>query len=146
EQVQGGRLSDVDHCEGRCDEYPVLTMYTMRAAAWPANGYESFFYWNAVFLSIAAGITAFALYRLAGRRAMYFALAPTLLIYGFVNWDLIAVALATGATLLFLRRRDGWAGALLGLGTAAKLFPVLFLVPFAADRLRRREPGRAARL
>jgi hypothetical protein len=56
EQLQGGRLPYLDHCEGRCDEYPLLTMSTMRAAAWAAHSYESFFYWNAVFFSIAAGV------------------------------------------------------------------------------------------
>src|SRR4029453_15040867 len=39
EQLTGGRLPYLDPCEGvpedsTCDEYPVLTMYTMRLAAW----------------------------------------------------------------------------------------------------------------
>jgi uncharacterized membrane protein len=146
EQLQGGRLPYLDHCEGRCDEYPVLTMYTMRAAAWPANAFESFFYWNALLLSIAAGVTAFLLFRLAGRRAMYFAVAPTLLIYGFMNWDLIAVAFATAGTYAFVRKKDVASGILLGLGTAAKLFPALLVVPFVAERFRRKDPDGGIRL
>src|SRR5439155_14782188 len=146
EQLQSGRLPYLDECHATndqpCDEYPVLTMYTMRAAAWAAHGFASFFYWNAFFLSIAAGVTAFVLYRMAGSRALYFALAPTLLIYGFVNWDLIAVALATAGTYAFVRKRDVGAGILLGLGAAAKLFPALLVVPFVAVRLRRKDrPG-----
>src|SRR5207248_8171891 len=133
EQLQGGRLPIVDDChptdlENPCDEYPVLTMYTMRLAAWASNSFASFFYWNAFFLSIAAGITAFLLYRLAGRRALYFALAPTLLIYGYMNWDLIAVALATAGTYAFVRKKDTASGVLLGLGAAAKFFPLFLLV------------------
>ena len=37
EQLTGGRLPYLDACapaEGECDEYPVLTMYFMRVAAW----------------------------------------------------------------------------------------------------------------
>src|SRR5438874_7228356 len=150
ERLQGDRLPYVDDCHPAdthpCDEYPVLTMYTMRVAAWASHSYASFFYWNVILLSIAAGVIAFLLWRMAGSRALYFALAPTLLLYGFMNWDLIAVALATGATYAFLRRRDVGAGVLLGLGTAAKLFPVLLLVPFAAERLRRKDRGGAVKL
>jgi uncharacterized membrane protein len=53
-----------------------------------------------------------------------------------VNWDLLAVALVTGATLAYLRRRDDVGGALIGLGAAAKLYPALLLVPFILGRLR----------
>ncbi|HXF74365.1 MAG TPA: glycosyltransferase 87 family protein [Actinomycetota bacterium] len=152
EQLAGGRLPYLDPCRpgpGSCDEYPVLTMYAMRAAAWaagPGGGFGGFFYANAALLAAAAGATAVCLYLLAGRRALMFALAPTLLIYAFVNWDLIAVGLATWATLLHRDRRDAWAGALLGLGAAAKLYPALLVLPFALDRLRGREPDRAIHL
>ena len=79
-------------------------------------------------------------------RALYFALAPTLLIYGTMNWDLFAVALATAALLAFFRRRDGWAGVLLGLGAAAKFYPAMLVVPLIAQRLKDREPDRAITL
>jgi uncharacterized membrane protein len=77
------------------------------------------------------------------RRALWFALAPTLALQVFVNWDMLAVSLAAAATLAFFRRRDGWAGVLIGLGVAAKLYPGLLLIPFAAERLRGRQPDRA---
>jgi uncharacterized membrane protein len=118
----------------------------MRLAAWPVNSFAGFFYGNALLLVAAAAVTAIALFRLAGARALYFALAPSLLVYGFINWDLLAVALATTATLLFLRRRDVPAGVLLGLGAAAKLYPILLLVPFLADRLLARDRKGAVRL
>lgn len=151
EQLAGGRLPFLDACDetasGNCDEYPVLSMWSMRLAAW-ASGPDAadFFYANVVLLSIAAFVTALCLYLMAGTRALYFVLAPTLLIYGFVNWDLIAVAFATAATLMYVRRRDAWAGALIGLGAAAKIYPALLLIPFVAGRFRSREPDRGIHL
>jgi uncharacterized membrane protein len=143
EQLTGDRLPYLDPCvesDGQCDEYPVLSMYTMRAAAWVSDGVLGFFTANAVLLILAAFATAICLYLLVGARALYFALAPTLAIYGLMNWDLIAVALATGATLAYARRRDAASGVLLGLGAAAKLYPALLVVPFVAGRLRERQP------
>jgi uncharacterized membrane protein len=146
EYLQGSRIPFLDRCppqaDDHCDEYPVLTMFFMRAAAWVGHGYAGFFSANAVGLTACGLLTAWFLYRLVGARALYFALAPTLLVYGFVNWDLLAVALATAATYVYLaRRRDATAGALLGLGAAAKLYPGLLVVPFGLGRLheRRRE-------
>jgi len=149
EQLTGGRLPYVDACApgtGECDEYPVLTMYAMRVAAWMSNGLAGFFYANALLLAIAAFVIAVCLYLMVGPRALYFALAPTLLIYGFVNWDLLAVAFATAATLAYLNRRDVWSGILLGLGVAAKLYPVLLVVPFVAGRFKDKEPDRGIHL
>jgi uncharacterized membrane protein len=149
----GNRLPYLDPCRdatGNCDEYPVLTMYAMRVAAWitptttdapdepPARSYAGFFHVNAAMLALAAVVIAIALYLMAGLRALYFALAPTLLVYGFMNWDLIAVAFATLATLAYVNRRDVASGALLGLGASAKLYPSLLAVPFALGRFRER--------
>ncbi len=149
EQLTGRRLPYVDACApgtGECDEYPVLTMYAMRLAAWMSNGLAGFFYANALLLAIAAFVIAVCLYLMVGPRALYYALAPTLLIYGFVNWDLLAVAFATAATLAYLNRRDVWSGILLGLGAAAKLYPALLIVPFVAGRFKDKEPDRGIHL
>jgi uncharacterized membrane protein len=115
-------------------------MFAMRLAAWMSDGYAGFFYANALILAIAAAVVTVCLYLLVGGRALYFALAPTLLIYGFMNWDLLAVAFATAATLAYMNRRDVWAGILLGLGAAAKVYPGLLLVPFVLGRFRERRP------
>ena len=135
----------VPYVDGQ-NEYPVLTGLVMWVAALPAVSYPSFFVWTSFLLLAAALATAWVLHRLVGDRALFFGLAPTLLIYGFVNWDLVAVALATGATLAFLRARDGAAGALLGAGAAAKMYPGLLTVPFALDRLRAGRTRDAGRL
>lgn len=147
EQLAGGRLPYLDACapsDHNCDEYPVLTMYFMRVAGWIAGEHPARFFWvNVLLLVTCAAATAGCLYVIDARRALWFALAPSLALQAFVNWDLLAVALTAGATLAFFRRREGWAGALIGLGTAAKLFPGLLLLPLAAERLRGRQPDRA---
>jgi uncharacterized membrane protein len=154
EQIaQGNRLPFLDACRpepGNCDEYPVLTMYIMRAAAWmtPAasegpsgaasRSYAGFFHVNVAILALAAAAIAIALYLMVGARALFFALAPTLLVYGFVNWDLVAVAFATLATLAYLNRRDVASGVLIGAGAATKLYPALLAVPLVLGRFRER--------
>ncbi len=145
---QGGRLPFFDACEARegqnCDEYPVVTMYFIRLAGWISGDHHSgFYYVNALMLLGCAVAIAVCLYVLNGVRALYFALAPTLLIYGTMNWDLLAVMFATLAMVMFFRRRDTGTGAALGLGAATKLYPVLLAVPLILQRLRDRAPDRA---
>ncbi len=150
EQLRGGRLPYLDACAtppAECDEYPVLTMWAMRAAAWiSGSSTTGYFYSSAIMMWIAAFVIALCLYLLVGDRVLYFALAPTLALYATMNWDLLAVALATVGTLAYLRRKDGWSGVLLGLGAAAKIFPMLLVVPFVAGRFRGKEPDRGIRL
>lgn len=55
------------------------------------------------------------------------ALSPLLLFHAFTGWDLLAMALSSGALLAWARQRPVLAGALIGLGAAAKLYPVLLL-------------------
>ena len=146
EQLTGGRLPFIDPCvrapgdTNECDEYPVASMYAMRLAAWASNTLPGFFWANAVLLSLCAALVALCLYLIAGARALAFALAPTLLVYGFMNWDLVTVALATLATLAYLERRNVSTGVLLGLGAAAKVYPALLVVPFILGRFRERDP------
>jgi uncharacterized membrane protein len=121
-------------------------MYAMRLAAWASDGIAGFFVANVALLTLAAFAIAFFLYLMVGGRALYFALAPTLLLYAYMNWDLIAVALATAGILAFVNRRDVAAGILLGLGAAAKLYPILLVVPLVAERFREREPDRGIHL
>ncbi|MGH2740140.1 MAG: glycosyltransferase 87 family protein [Actinomycetota bacterium] len=128
------------------NEYPVLTGFTMLLGAVPAESFASFFNWTAGLLALAALGTAAMLHRLARERAPLFAFAPTLAAYAFMNWDLVAVVLATGAMLAYRRRQDASAGALLGLGAAAKLYPALLILPLALGRLRQRRTDGAVRL
>jgi uncharacterized membrane protein len=150
EQLEGGRLPFFDPCaptQNNCDEYPVLTMYLMRAAAWISGfSYARFFYTNAIVMLGFAMIVAVCLWLLAGNRALWFALAPSLLVYGTVNWDLAAVAFATAALVAWAKGRDAWAGMLIGLGAATKFYPALVLIPLFFQGLQDREPDRSIRV
>jgi uncharacterized membrane protein len=151
EQLTTGRLPFLDPCRAQgaveCDEYPVLTMWTMRAAAWISGPtLAGYFHVSSILMWIAAFVVALQLYVLVRDRVLYFVLAPTLAMYATMNWDLLAVALATGGTFAYLRRRDAWSGVLLGLGAAAKVFPALLVVPFVAGRFHGREPDRGIKL
>jgi uncharacterized membrane protein len=91
-----------------------------------------------------AMVVVIALAKTAGRRpwdAALFALSPALLVHATTNWDLVAVAFATLGLWAWARRQPVLAGLLFGLGTATKLYPVLFLIPllglcFRARRMR----------
>src|SRR5674536_306620 len=81
-------------------------------------------------MAVAALALVWSTALLAGRRrwdAAMLALAPALVVHAMTNWDLAAAALAGLAMLAWARRRPVLAGVLLGLATATKLYPALFL-------------------
>jgi uncharacterized membrane protein len=127
-------------------EYPVLTGGLMQLAAWltPGGGslqHREQIYWfaNASLLMICAVVTVVAVARTHRRRpwdALLVALAPALALNATINWDLLAVALAAVAMSLWARRSPLAAGILIGLATAAKLYPVLLLGPLLVLCLR----------
>lgn len=151
EQLEGGRLPYLDPCASsavNCDEYPPVTMYAMRLLAWIPGGGDPYlrFYWaNAMVLLGCALVTTWCLVRLGGKTEM-FAAAPTLAMYGTMNWDLIPVALTAAATVTFFRRRDTWTGVLLGIGAAAKVYPAFLLVPLIGQRLHEGDGAGARRM
>lgn len=131
---------------GSAVEYPVLTGAFMYGAAQLAQIYDSaaaesallpdlvpvysYYAVTALLLSLCALAVAWAVYHLAGRRpwdAAMVALSPLLFVHAFTNWDLWAVAWASAGLVAWSRRWPVLAGVLLGLGIAAKLYPVLFL-------------------
>jgi uncharacterized membrane protein len=75
--------------------------------------------------------------------ALPFVLSPTLLMTGLINWDLLSVALVAGALWAWARDRTVLTGVMIGLGTAAKLYPLFLLGPILVLCLRRRRPGDA---
>lgn len=85
-----------------------------------------------------------AMYFLAGASpgrpwdAMAMAASPALLFTGLVNWDLLAVLFTAGALWAWARGRPVLAGVMIGLGVAAKLYPLFLLGAFLVDAIRRR--------
>ena len=94
---------------------------------------HSFFDLTWVLLTAAALVVVVTTARLAGRRRVWdaalVAVAPGLVLHLTTNWDLIATAFAGAGLLAWARRRPVLAGVLLGLGTATKLYPAVFLLP-----------------
>ena len=150
ERLTQGRWPYLDACvplpRETCDEYPVLTMVPMRLATVAGTDPLPYFLLSALVLSMAGVAAAWLLARRIGLRALYFAAAPALLLYGLMNWDLIGVAFAVWGITAFLSGRDTAAGIGIGLATATKLFPGLLLVGLVADRWRSGRRDGVARL
>jgi uncharacterized membrane protein len=120
-------------------EYPVLIGGAMQAAAWlvrnvsPVIRGREFFDVTAVLLAVCAVAGVLATARAAGpgarAQALMVALSPALILSAFINWDLIALALTALGIAAWAARRGVWAGALLGLGVAAKFYPLVVFGP-----------------
>jgi uncharacterized membrane protein len=127
-------------------EYPVLTGGLMQLSAVLARGYDSlatgsvplpeavpvqtYYVVTCLLLSALALLVTRGVLALSGRRpwdAAMVALSPLLLVHAFTNWDTLAVALTTFGMWAWARRHPVLAGLLLGLGVAAKLYPVLVI-------------------
>ncbi|MGW0465616.1 glycosyltransferase family 87 protein [Streptomyces sp. NPDC003027] len=118
-------------------EYPVLTGLFMEVAAWltPDGGdmmQREQTYWmiNSAMLMVCAAVMAVCVARTHRRRpwdGLLVALAPAFALTATINWDLLAVALTAVAVLMWSRGRPLATGILIGLATAAKLYPVFLL-------------------
>lgn len=130
-------------------EYPVVTGYFMGALGLPVHAYgEShpdinqgtwFYNANALVLSAFAVATAAVILALRRRRpwdAAIFALSPIIFFTATVNWDFLAIGLAAIGLYLWAKKRPVWAGIFLGLGAAAKLWPLFILGPLLVLALR----------
>ena len=130
-------------------EYPVLTGYFMGALGLPVhavgvddptiNQGRWFYNANALVLSALAVATVAVILALRRRRpwdAALFALSPSLLVTATVNWDFLAIGLAALGLSAWAKRQPVLAGVLLGLGGAAKLWPLFLLGPILILGLR----------
>jgi len=146
-------------------EYPVLTGLYQYVSMALAKTYTAltklvsipvvaevvmFFNISAFGLALAWLATVWATTLLAGRRiwdAALVAASPLVIFQIFTNFDALATACAAGAMLAWSRRRPAVAGALIGIGVALKLYPLLLIVPLVILGLRTgrmREVGKTA--
>lgn len=108
-------------------EYPVLIGIFMWLAAWAPGGVQGYFMASSVGLLACALGTLCFLWRMDRRFAWSFASCPLLLVYGLLNWDLLAIFLMVAGWAQFRARRYALAGVLLSLGVWAKFFPLILL-------------------
>lgn len=157
-QVRGGALVTIPDIAAigtvRYLEYPVLTGVLMWGISWVNQGYlelgksgvvpqgldvASYFSIGAIVLSLCYLWAVMCTARMARKRVWDTAimcLAPLLIVHAFTNWDLLAVGLTAGGMFAWSRKKPGVAGILLGLGMAAKLYPILLLGPLLVLCLR----------
>ena len=130
-------------------EYPVVTGYFMGALGLPVHAYGEthpeinqgtwFYNINAIVLSALAVATAAVILALRRRRpwdAAIFAVSPIIFFTATVNWDFLAIGLAAAGLYLWAKKHPAWAGVFLGLGGAAKLWPLFILGPLLVLALR----------
>ncbi|MPY98734.1 MAG: DUF2029 domain-containing protein [Actinophytocola sp.] len=128
-------------------EYPVLTGLFQWAMATATHAWEDgvragilpggisvaiYFNLAALFLAFAWLATVWSVARTSRRRpwdAALVALSPLAVVHAFTNFDTLATAFGAGAILAWSRRRWGFAGVLLGVGAALKLYPLFLLGP-----------------
>ncbi len=138
-------------------EYPVLTGFFQWTNARIAAGWLRlagqlplptalpvvvYFDISAAWLALVWLVAVWAVYRLRPSRpwdAVLVALSPLALVHLFTNFDALAVAFATAGMLALARRRPVLAGLLIGVGAAAKFYPLLVLLAVLLVGWRRRD-------
>ena len=137
-------------------EYPALTGGFLWATAGITRGIHAlesdwvpvviFGAVTALLLSLCGLIITAATAQTARRRpydAAIFALSPLLVFHAFSNWDLLAMMFASLALWAWSRQKPVAAGVMIGMGTAAKLYPVFLLIPLWILAIRTRRYSQA---
>ncbi len=134
-----GGITEQGALYGGTVEYPVLSGLLIWLGGIGADTDAGFLLGSALLLAPFGLAIAWMLGRLSGWRALLWALGPPLVLYGFHNWDLPAVACVVAAVwVMHGRRADApltgravVAAVLLGLGFAFKVYPAMFVLPLA---------------
>ncbi|MBT0769244.1 DUF2029 domain-containing protein [Kineosporia sp. J2-2] len=126
----------------RAMEYPVVTgllQYGVMKVtkAWVATTGDTrpevvvYFTIMAIVLAVSWLVAVACTIPLAAKKwhVALMALSPLVFVHAFTNFDTLAVALCSGGMLAWARRRPVLAGLLLGVGAAAKLYPLFVLGP-----------------
>lgn len=126
------------------NEYPPVTGLYAHFAGEAGWSKDSYFRISMAGLGVMALATTYFLARMASpRTVLWWAASPALFLFAFQNWDLLAIFLTVAGVYAMHRKHPGVAGVMLGLGTAAKLFPVLVAVPLGVATLATWRPTKA---
>lgn len=144
-------------------EYPVVTgmyqyaamvvaktWYSLARQGFLPGAIEVVIYFNVVAFGLALGwlVTVWATAQVARRRvwdAALVAISPLVVVHALTNFDALATAAAAAGLLAWARQRPVLAGILLGIGGAAKLYPLLLLGPLLVLCVRTGDLGRGPR-
>lgn len=116
-------------------EYPVLTGLFMWVPTLVADNAAEYFKITVWLLFPFGLLSSYLLALMASWRALILAAAPALAFYAFHNWDLLVVAATLAGFYQWQRGRYLGAAGAFGIGIALKLYPALFLVALAVERL-----------
>lgn len=111
-------------------EYPALTGLLNYGLSFFSEDSNSFFYVHAFVLSLLATLVTWVFYqmRMGVTAALPWIAAPSIVLHGFTNYEMLPLACVALAFYTYHRGALAWSGFWLGLGAAAKLFP-LFILP-----------------
>lgn len=129
--------------EAYVTEYPPLLAFPAAVIALLTETRRAFFVAHAATFAVAAFATLVLLVWSLRRRGqppwrlLGFALSPALVLFGMLNWDLWAVALAAAGLHAAVRGRTTAAAVWFGLGAATKWWPGLLAVTLVAGPWRR---------
>lgn len=115
-------------------EYPVITGFFIFLMWHLGKNLLGYAVLTGISLTLFAVITAIILYRLCGelgtgkqRLYWFFIFAPSLIIFGIYNWDIMAVMSMVLAIYCFNKGKYAPSSLFLALGFNAKLFPAVLL-------------------
>lgn len=117
--------------------YPVLDLVPGHSI--PQSGF--YFALTALVMSLMWVITIRMLAELAGNRiwdTVLVAASPLVIVHAFTNWDIPSILAVVAAMLAIKRGHPWWAGILIGLGTAFKLWPLYILGAYLVLAVRSR--------
>ncbi|MEV0389907.1 glycosyltransferase 87 family protein [Nonomuraea sp. NPDC050643] len=120
-------------------EYPVVLGEVMQVFSWLARWLEvdkvaqavRFYDLTVILLGVSLVVGVLLMAAVIGPTrpwdALWYAVAPAVILAAYINWDLVAGALSMGMLLAWKRRRLVPAGVLLGLAIATKFYPLMFV-------------------
>lgn len=121
-------------------EYPALQGLVMWATAQISSDSPiTYFRINIIFIVILFLISVLIFHRIKPEYSYLFAIAPTVILSLYINWDFWAIATMLLAIYWFDRKKFLLSGAALAISIATKFFPIFLLLPIAIIYLRRNQ-------